>query len=61
MSAATETVGRAAQWVLKSNARCDQKWLNSGLQVRWIRHVGWRGRDSPSPCRLLSGEGALMY
>jgi len=34
MGAATETVTRAAQWVLRSNARCDQKWLNSGLQVR---------------------------
>ena len=36
MSASTcaESGGRPVQWVLKSNAKCDQKWLNSGLQVR---------------------------
>lgn len=30
----TENGGRPVQWVLKSNAKCDQKWLNSGLQVK---------------------------
>ena len=79
MSAATETVSRTAQWALRSNARCDQKWLNSGLQVRgsamwaggvgsamWaggggVRHVGWRGRGSPSLPSAGSSEGALLY
>lgn len=48
MSAATETVSRAAQWALRSNARCDQKWLNSGLQVRgWGPPCGLEGAGFP--------------
>lgn len=62
MSAATETVSRAVQWALRSNARCDQKWLNSGLQVRgWGPPCGLEGVGFPSLPSAGSSEGALWY
>lgn len=48
MSASCEGAGRAAQWVLKSSAKCDQKWLNSGLQVK---------RQKASAMRVGVGRG----